>query len=92
MSQSINEGDKVAWNWGSGHAEGVVKEVSPEKVTITSKGKQITRNGTEDNPAVVIDSGKNPVVKKASEVHVMGDDDEVSKGEHVPTASHGNRS
>jgi hypothetical protein len=61
------------------------------QVTIESKGKQVTRNGTEDNPAVVIDSGKNPVVKKGSEVHVMEDGEEVAKGEHVPTAGRGNK-
>jgi hypothetical protein len=57
------------------------------QVTIESKGKHITRNGEEDNPAVVIDTGKNPVVKKASELHVMGEGEEVSKGEHVHTAA-----
>jgi hypothetical protein len=32
----LQEGDKVAWNWGRGHAEGTVKEVHPEKVSNSS--------------------------------------------------------
>lgn len=57
----IQKGDHVAWNWGSSHAEGTVSEKSTEKLTIESKGKQVTRNGTEDNPAFKIENpGKLP--------------------------------
>jgi hypothetical protein len=81
-------GDRVAWNWGTSHAEGDVREVKPERTTIESKGKHITRVGTEDNPAVVIDTGKNPVVKKASELHVVSEGEDIPKHGHVSTASH----
>ena len=80
-------GDRVAWNWGRSHAEGEVREVKPERVTIESKGKHVTRVGTEDNPAVVIDS-KNPVVKKASELHVVSEGEDIPPHGHVSTASH----
>lgn len=49
---------------------GTVSEVSTEKMTKESAGKTITRNGTEDNPAVFVereDSNKNPVVKKVGD-------------------------
>eukprot|EP00877_Chromochloris_zofingiensis_P000710 jgi/Chrzof1/1063/Cz01g38280.t1 len=82
----IQKGDHVAWNWGSSHAEGTVSEKSTEKLTIESKGKQVTRNGTEDNPAFKIENpGKNPVVKKASELHKLEDGEEVPSKTHVQT-------
>lgn len=61
--------DMVAWNWGNGLAEGVVKEVRPERTEITSKGKKISRNGTPDNPALIIKhKSGNDVLKLQSEV------------------------
>ena len=49
-------------------------QVIPETASIESKGKEITRKGTEDNPAVTVENDKpggNPVIKKASELHVF---------------------
>lgn len=65
----MKTGDSVAWQWGNGLAEGMIKSVHMEPKTITSKGKSIKRNGSEDNPALVIEhrSG-NDVLKLASEV------------------------
>lgn len=66
---SIKTGDKVTWKWGNGSAEGVVKSVHEESKTITTDGKEITRNGTTDNPAVVIEpSSGNKVLKLVSEL------------------------
>jgi hypothetical protein len=81
------EGDKVGWNWGAAHAEGEVEEVVPDDAQIQSKGKTITRKGTEDNPAVKVGrpEGGNPVIKKASELHVFDEGEEIPKNEKVPT-------
>lgn len=56
-------------------AEGFVAEAAPEKLTReTKKGVEITRNGTEDNPALFITrEGGNSVVKKQSEIYKMHD-------------------
>jgi len=66
---SIEIGDSVAWTWGNGLAEGVVEDICPKRVEIISKGKKIIRNGTPDNPALIIKhvSG-NSVLKLHSEV------------------------
>ena len=66
---SIRKGSKVTWKWGSSTAEGKVAEVHREKVTRTIKGEKITRDGSKDDPAYVIeqeDGGK--VLKLRSEV------------------------
>jgi hypothetical protein len=66
---SIRKGSKVTWKWGSSTAEGKVAEVHREKVTRTIKGEKITRDGSKDDPAYVIeqeDGGK--VLKLKSEV------------------------
>jgi hypothetical protein len=66
---NISEGDKVIWSWGNGEAEGTVKSIFPEKTTRKIDGSEITRNGTQDNPALYIenDDGNN-VLKLASEI------------------------
>jgi hypothetical protein len=46
--------DHVGWQWGQGIATGTIESIHPEHHTITTKGKQITRNGTKDDPAIVI--------------------------------------
>ena len=65
----MKAGDDVAWRWGNGLAEGRVMSVHHEPTTIQSKGKTIKRNGTADNPALIIEhtSGNN-VLKRSSEV------------------------
>lgn len=61
--------DSVAWTWGNGLAEGTIVKICPEKTEITSKGKKIVRNGTPDNPALIIDhKSGNQVLKLQSEV------------------------
>ncbi|RYH34782.1 MAG: DUF2945 domain-containing protein [Alcaligenaceae bacterium] len=64
-----SSGDSVTWSWGNGTASGTVEKVAHEKTEITSKGQTITRNGTDDNPAIVIkqDDGTK-IVKLASEL------------------------
>jgi Hypervirulence associated proteins TUDOR domain len=66
---SIRTGTVVTWSWGTSEAEGTVTEVHHDKVTRTTKGKQVTRNGTADDPAYVIEQEDGTVVLKlASEV------------------------
>lgn len=62
-------GDHVAWRWAQGLAEGVVEQISHERVEISSNGKKIVRNGTPENPALLIrHKSGNPVIKRQSEV------------------------
>ena len=69
VAGNINVDDSVAWRWGNGLAEGTVKSVHNEPTTIESKGKLVKRNGTHDNPALIITHASgNDVIKLASEV------------------------
>ena len=61
---SIREGTEVTWSWGNGTASGTVTEIHREKVTRTTKGEEITRNGSEDDPAYVIEQEDGTVVLK----------------------------
>ena len=66
---AIRSGSKVTWKWGSSWAEGTVSEVHHGSVTRTTKGEEVTRNGSEDDPAYVITQDDGTVVLKlASEV------------------------
>lgn len=66
---NIQEGDKVAWDWGNGKGHGKVQSVFPEKTTRKIKGSEVTRNGSQDDPALYIkqDDG-DAILKLASEV------------------------
>lgn len=65
----IREGTEVKWDWGNGSATGTVEEVHHEKVSKTINGNEVTRDGSDDDPAYVIkqDDGQT-VLKSASEV------------------------
>jgi hypothetical protein len=66
---SIRKGSTVSWKWGSSKAEGKVSEVHKEKVTRQIKGEKITRNGTDKDPAYVIEQDDGTrVLKLKSEV------------------------
>ncbi|MDJ0395603.1 DUF2945 domain-containing protein [Rhodococcus sp. G-MC3] len=63
------QGTTVKWNWGQGTGEGKIVEVHTEKVTRTISGSEITRNGTKDTPAYLIEQeGGQKVLKLDSEV------------------------
>lgn len=69
MSTTIRKGTKVTWKWGDGSATGKVKERFTEKVTRTIEGSEITKNGSRDCPAFLIelqDGGR--VLKLKSEI------------------------
>ena len=65
----MRKGSKVSWKYGTGTAIGKIEEVHKEPIEITIKGSKIHRNGTPDNPALVIaqDNGDR-VLKLQSEV------------------------
>ena len=68
MSQ-FSKGDSVKWNWGNGQGEAEVAEVHTERVERTIDGKKQTRNGTDDNPAYVLEqSDGQKVLKLESEL------------------------
>lgn len=63
------EGTTVRWNWGQGTGEGKIVEVHTEKVTRRISGSEITRNGTKECPAYLIEQdGGQRVLKLDSEV------------------------
>lgn len=60
----IKVGSEVGWPWMSSLAIGVVLEIYHNRHEIISKGKHIVRNGTEQDPALVIKHGKGSLVLK----------------------------
>jgi hypothetical protein len=54
MAQKYGVGTKVEWKWGSGKGTGKIEEVFTSKVTRTIKGKEITRDASEDEPAYML--------------------------------------
>ena len=66
---SIQVGDKVSWNWGSGKGTGEVVERFTDEVTRTLKGSEVKRNASRDEPAFLIrqDDG-DEVLKSISEI------------------------
>lgn len=71
---SLKPGDYVMWKWAGSVAHGEIVEVHEKRVQIESKGKLITRNGTLENPAVIIKhKSGNQVLKLASELQKAKD-------------------
>jgi len=65
----MRKGTKVKWNWGQGTGTGKVEETFDRKVTRKLKGSEITRNGSTDDPALLIEQEDGDrVLKLASEV------------------------
>lgn len=65
----IREGTEVKWSWGDGTATGKVAERFERSVTRTIKGKEITRHGSADDPAYLIEQADGDrVLKLRSEV------------------------
>jgi hypothetical protein len=65
----MRKGTKVSWKYGTGTATGKIESVHKESITRKLKGSDITRNGTDDDPALIIvqDNG-DKVLKLQSEV------------------------
>jgi hypothetical protein len=68
-SNSFQTNQYVEWEWGNGKGKGQIKERFEREVTRTLKGSEITKDGTEDNPAYLIkqDDG-DEVLKRGSEL------------------------
>ena len=66
MNKLYKIGDDVSWRWANGIASGRVIEVHAERTQIVSKDKLITRNGSEENPAVIIKQDNGTEVLKLS--------------------------
>ncbi|WP_010520431.1 DUF2945 domain-containing protein [Aquimarina agarivorans] len=65
----IRTGTEVKWKWGNGEAKGKVEDTFDESITKTIDGSEVTRNGSSDDKALLIeheDGGK--VLKLESEV------------------------
>lgn len=68
----IKVGTEVGWPWGNSIATGTVKEIHPERHEIVSKGKHIVRNGSKDDPALLIVNDDNAhILKLAHEVQEL---------------------
>ncbi len=66
---NIRKGSTVSWSWGNGSAAGKVIAVHRDKVTRTIKGSEITRNGSDEDPAYEIEQQDGAkVLKLRSEV------------------------
>ena len=65
----IRKGTVVKWKWGSGYAQGKVKETFDHKIAREIKGAKVTRNGTTDDKALFIEQNDGDhVLKSESEV------------------------
>ena len=65
----IRTGTQVKWKWGSGTAEGKVIETFEREVTRTLKGTEVTRKGSQDDKAILIEQEDgDQVLKLQSEV------------------------
>lgn len=65
----IRKGTDVKWNWGQGTATGTVEETFDRDVTRTLQGGEVTRKGSQDDPALLIkQEDGDRVLKLRSEV------------------------
>lgn len=66
---ALREGSPVKWKWGNGWGKGKIAERFTRNVTRTLSGNEVTREGSEENPAYLIrqdDGGE--VLKLKSEI------------------------
>ena len=69
MAGTLQKGTRVRWNWAGSHAEGKIIERFTEKVTRKIKGKEITREASQEEPAFLIEQEDgDQVLKSASEL------------------------
>ncbi|RZK99302.1 MAG: DUF2945 domain-containing protein [Hymenobacter sp.] len=65
----MRKGTQVSWKYGTGTATGKVESVHKESVTRKIKGSDITRNGSADDPALlIVQENGDRVLKLKSEV------------------------
>lgn len=62
-------GREVEWDWGDGTASGTVEKTHSASITLEIKGTEVTRNGSDDDPALeIVQDDGTKVLKLASEV------------------------
>jgi hypothetical protein len=65
----MRKGTQVTWKYGTGTATGKIESVHKEATTVKIKGHDIHRNGTADDPAlVIVQENGDKVLKLQSEV------------------------
>ena len=60
----IRKGTQVQWSWGNGTATGKVTETHAEEISKTIKGSEVTRKGSDDDKALVIEQEDGTTVLK----------------------------
>lgn len=74
MSKSYQTNTKVQWSWGKGTACAYVREIFRESVTRQLGGSEVTRNGSEDDPAYLLEQDDGTeVLKLHSELEKAND-------------------
>jgi len=70
VTKKFGKGTRVRWKWGKGTAEAKVVEAHTSRLVRTINGHEHVRNGSDDNPAYVLeqDDGQT-VLKLHSELH-----------------------
>lgn len=60
----IREGTDVRWAWGDGFGAGTVVERHESSIKRTLDGTEVTRNGSTEDPALVIEQEDGATVLK----------------------------
>lgn len=69
ISNTIPKGARVQWDWSSGSGQGKVIDIFYERVTRRLQDSEITRDGSRQNPAYLIEQeGGGRVLKLQSEI------------------------
>ena len=63
-SQAYATNTKVEWDWGQGTAQAYVRGVFREKVTRRLQGSEVTREGSEQDPAYLLEQDDGDQVLK----------------------------
>ncbi|MGB5724468.1 MAG: DUF2945 domain-containing protein [Parasphingorhabdus sp.] len=62
----------VEWDWGKGTARGQIRERFEREVERTLKGSKVTRQGSADNPAYLIEQDDGAeILKLGSEIRAQ---------------------
>ena len=71
-SNSFRTSQHVEWDWGNGTAKGQIEERFEREVTRTLKDSEVTRKGSEDDPAYLIkQEDGDKVLKRGSEIEAQ---------------------
>ncbi|MGL5923835.1 phage portal protein family protein [Chroococcidiopsis sp.] len=71
----IRVGTAVSWKYGTGTATGKVVKVYRSRITLKLGNSEITRNGSEDDPAILIEQENGArALKLVSEVRISSSD------------------